>query len=103
MGLRIRLRVGYFKQNLDRFPPGSQARTIFVALYHYGIINADNGGNWFITGAASKSWDDENLDALKTVPGRAFVVVEANESTPPARARRPGCGLLSSRAARAAG
>jgi hypothetical protein len=34
-------------------------------------------GNWFITGAASKSWDDNDLDALKTVPGHAFAVVQA--------------------------
>src|SRR5262249_40221104 len=58
MGLRLRLRAGYFRRNLDRFPPGSQSRVIFVALYHYGIINADNGSNWFITGAASRRWDD---------------------------------------------
>jgi hypothetical protein len=77
MGLRLRLGAGYFHRNLDRFPPGSQSRVIFVALYHYGIINADNGGNWFITGAASKRWDDEDLDRLKSVPGRAFVVVRA--------------------------
>ena len=48
---------------------------IFKALYHYGIINADNGGsgsNWFITGARSKRWKDGDLNRLKTVPGTAF-------------------------------
>ena len=42
---------------------------IFKALYHYGIINADNGGtgaNWFITGARSKRWKDGDLNRLKT-------------------------------------
>ncbi len=53
---------------------------IFKALYHYGIINADNGGsgsNWFITGASSKRWRDGDLNRLKTVPGSAFVVVKS--------------------------
>jgi len=44
MGLRLRLSDRYYAANLDRFPRGSQARAIFKALYHYGIINADNGG-----------------------------------------------------------
>jgi hypothetical protein len=80
MGLRLRLSHGYFKRNLHRFPAGSQSRVIFEALYHYGIINADNGGtgaNWFITGASSKRWNDHDLDRLKTVPGSAFVVVDS--------------------------
>jgi hypothetical protein len=80
MGLRLRLSSKYFHNNLDRFPEGSQSRVIFEALYHYGIINADNGGsgsNWFITGARSKGWKDGDLNRLKTVPGRAFVVVQS--------------------------
>lgn len=80
MGLRLRLRHSYFRDNLHRFPRGSQARVIFRALFHYGIINADNGGtgaNWFITGARSRRWDDEDLNRLKTVPGSAFVVVDS--------------------------
>jgi hypothetical protein len=65
MGLRLRLRQGYFRANLHRFPGGSQSRVIFKALYQYGIINADNGGagaNWFITGASSKRWKDGDLN-----------------------------------------
>jgi hypothetical protein len=80
MGLRLRLSHHYFKHNLHRFPAHSESRVIFTALYHYGIINADNGGsgaNWFITGAASKRWRDGDLDRLKSVPGGAFVVVKS--------------------------
>ncbi len=80
MGLRLRLRGPYFERNLHRFPVGSQSRVIFQALYHYGIINADNGGsgsNWFITGASSKGWKDGDLNRLKTVPGAAFAVVDS--------------------------
>jgi hypothetical protein len=80
MGLRLRLSSAYFHDNLARFPSGSQSRVIFRALYHYGIINADNGGsgaNWFITGARSRRWKDGDLNRLKTVPGSAFVVVKS--------------------------
>jgi hypothetical protein len=80
MGLRLRLRHSYFRDNLHRFPRGSQSRVIFRALFHYGIVNADNGGtgaNWFITGARSKGWNDEDLNRLKTVPGTAFVAVDS--------------------------
>jgi hypothetical protein len=80
MGLRLRLSHSYFQHNLHRFPRGSQSRVIFKALYHYGIVNADNGGagaNWFITGASSKRWRDGDLNRLKTVPGTAFVVVDS--------------------------
>jgi hypothetical protein len=77
MGLRLRLSQGYYRNNLDRFPPDSQSRVIFEALYRYGIINTDNGSNWFITGASSKRWRDGDLNRLKSVPGRAFVVVKS--------------------------
>ncbi len=80
MGLRLRLSRRYFVNNLDRFPPGSESRVIFKALYRYGIITADNGGsgsNWFITGARSPAWSDGDLNRLKTVPGTAFVVVRS--------------------------
>jgi hypothetical protein len=87
MGLRMRLSQSYYESNLHRFPKGSQSRVIFTALYHYGIINADNGGpgsNWFITGASSKGWRDGDLNRLKSVPGTAFVVVrsQAGITTP---------------------
>jgi len=80
MGLRLRLSRHYFRRHLSDFPRGSQSRVVFKALYHYGIINADNGGpgaNWFITGASSKRWHDTDLDRLKGVPGSAFEVVRS--------------------------
>jgi len=77
MGLRMRLRRSYYEEHLADFDPGSQARPIFEALYRYGMIVADNGSNFFFTGAASAVWDDEDVGALKGVPGRAFVVVDS--------------------------
>ena len=48
---------------------------ILGALKRYGMIVADNGSDWYITGAADPRWNDEDLDQLKTVPGAAFEVV----------------------------
>ena len=71
MGLRLRLRADY---NLSGFH--GQSRVILEALKKYGLIVADNGSNWFITGAADSRWNDDDLDQLKTVPGTAFEVVD---------------------------
>ena len=71
MGLRLRLKAGY-----DISGYTGQARVILEALKQYGLIVADNGSNWFITGAADSRWDDDDLNQLKVVPGTAFEVVD---------------------------
>jgi hypothetical protein len=78
MGLRFRLKAGYNISNLT-----GQARAIAEALKKYGMIVADNGSNWFISGETSPGcWDDDNLNALKRIPGTAFEVIA---SPPPPR------------------
>jgi hypothetical protein len=72
MGTRLRLKAGY---GLGRF--SGPARAIAVALKRYGMIVADNGSNWYISGSSDRRWDDENLDQLKSIPGRAFEVVRS--------------------------
>jgi hypothetical protein len=72
LGLRLRLRAGY---GLGRF--SGAARTIAVAMRRYGLIVADNGSNWFISGTSDRRWDDSNLDQLKRIPGSAFEVVRS--------------------------
>ena len=71
MGLRLRLKASF-----DISGYTGQARVILEALKKYGLINADNGSNWFITGAADARWDDDDLNQLKGVPGSAFEVVD---------------------------
>jgi hypothetical protein len=71
MGLRLRLKA---KFPLTRYH--GQALVILKALKTYGMIVADNGSSWYITGAASPKWNDEDLDQLKSVPGAAFVAVD---------------------------
>ena len=50
---------------------------IASALKRYGMIVADNGSNWFISGASDHRWDDDDLDQLKAIPGSAFEVVRS--------------------------
>lgn len=76
MGLRLRLRAGY---NISGFY--GQARVVLEALRRYGMIVADNGTSWYISGATDPRWDDEDLDQLKTVPGSAFEVVQITPGT----------------------
>ena len=46
-------------------------------MKQYGLIVADNGSNWFISGTSDRRWPDENLDQLKSIPGAAFEVVRS--------------------------
>jgi len=54
---------------------------VLNALKRYGMIVADQGTSWYITGAADPRWDDEDLNQLKTIPGSAFEVVETGPIT----------------------
>jgi hypothetical protein len=72
MGLRLRLRADY-----DISGYTGHARVILEALRRYGMIVADNGTSWYISGATDPRWDDEDLDQLKEVPGSAFEVVKS--------------------------
>jgi hypothetical protein len=71
MGLRLRLRADY---DISHFT--GQSRVILEALKKYGMIVADNGSSWFISGAADPRWNDDDLNQLKTVPGAAFEAVD---------------------------
>jgi hypothetical protein len=73
MGTRLRLAASY---DISKLPP--QARVIAQAMKTYGIILADNGSPWFFQGASDARFDDDQLDALKTIPGSAFEVVDTS-------------------------
>jgi hypothetical protein len=75
MGLRLRLKAGY---GLGRFR--GAARAIALAMKRYGLIVADNGSNWFFSGTSDKRWNDDELNQLKQIPGRAFEVVRSRAS-----------------------
>ncbi len=70
MGLRVRL-----KANFDISGFTGASKVILQALKTYGMIVADNGSSWFISGATDSRWNDDDLNQLKTVPGSAFEAV----------------------------
>jgi len=68
--MRVRLKASF---DVSTFPPSAQV--ILQALKTYGMFVADNGSDWFISGAPDARWNDAELNTLKTVPGSAFEVV----------------------------
>ena len=71
MGLRLRLKAGY---SLVGFH--GESLVVLRALKRYGLIVADNGSSWYITGAPDPRWNDEDLEQIKRVPGSAFEAVQ---------------------------
>jgi hypothetical protein len=78
MGQRLRLKASFDTSGYPR-----QARVILNALKRYGMIVADNGSDWFISGAPSKGWDNDELNALKRVDGSNFEVVDTSRLPKP--------------------
>jgi hypothetical protein len=74
MGQRLRLRKGY---DISRFP--RQARIVLKALKRYGMILADNGSSWYVSGAPDPRWSNDQLHELQRVPGSAFEVVDTSK------------------------
>ena len=70
MGERLRLKRSVVLSGLPR-----QARVVARAMKEYGVIVADNGSDWFVTGSPHRGWDDEQLNALKALRGSDFEVV----------------------------
>ena len=70
MGMRVRLKANF---DISGFPPS--ARVILQALKTYGMILADNGGNWFVSGAPDRRWNDGELETLKRVTGKNFEII----------------------------
>jgi hypothetical protein len=73
MGLRVRLRASF---DTSGFPP--QSRVVLAALKRYGMILADNGSDWFVSGAPSPGWSNDDLHSLSRVKGSDFEVVDTS-------------------------
>jgi hypothetical protein len=71
MGLRLRLRGDF---DTTTFPP--QARVVLEALKLYGMMLADNGSNWYISGAPDSHWSNDDLHTLGRVKGSDFEVID---------------------------
>ena len=77
MGLRLRLKAGFDTSGFPR-----QARAVLVALKRYGMIVADNGSSWFVSGAPDPRWSNDDLHTLGRVHGSDFEVVDTTSLHP---------------------
>ena len=71
MGMRVRLKATF---DISGFSPAMQV--ILRAMKTYGLIVADNGSNWYISGAPDPRWNDSELATLSRVKGSDFEVVQ---------------------------
>ena len=76
-GLRVRLKAGF-----DLSPYSGPARTVLTALQRYGLILADQGSPWYVTGTSNPGWA-EVLSQLRDRPvrGRDFEVIRLGSIT----------------------
>jgi hypothetical protein len=77
MGLRVRLKASV---DISGFP--RQARIVLQALKTYGMILADNGSNWYISGAPDPHWSNDALHTIGRITGSDFEVVDTTSLHP---------------------
>src|SRR5436190_4768656 len=73
MGMRVRLKSTF---NINNPAFSANVRVILRAMQKYGMILADNGSNWYVTGTHDPLWNDEELGALSMVHGSDMEVVQ---------------------------
>jgi hypothetical protein len=74
MGMRVRLKADV---DISGFPP--LAQVILTALKKYGMLLAQNGGDWYMNGAHHPRWNDKEINTLKRIKGQQFEVVRMKE------------------------
>ena len=72
MGMRVRLKASYVIPSSF----SAETRAILQAMKTYGMLVADNGSNWYISGAPDERWNNDKLvSELGSVKGSYFEVV----------------------------
>jgi hypothetical protein len=71
LGQRFRLKADF---DMSGFSP--EVQVILTALKKYGMMLADNGSSWFISGAPDERWDNDILRELKQLKGDDFEAVD---------------------------
>ncbi|MCC7189378.1 MAG: hypothetical protein IT312_11605, partial [Anaerolineales bacterium] len=62
--------------DISGFPPEMQI--LLQAMKTYGIVLADNGSNWYVSGAPDERWDNDMLHLLDVLTGDDFEVVDTS-------------------------
>jgi len=73
MGARFRLKASF---DISGYPP--QMQVILRAMKEYGILLADNGSDWYISGVPDESWDNDMLHLLDALRGSDFEAVDTS-------------------------
>lgn len=73
MGAMFRLKASY---DISGFP--APMRVILTAMKQYGIILADNGTDWYVSGAPDERWDNDMLHLLDVLTGNNFEAVDTS-------------------------
>lgn len=73
LGARFRLKASY---PIESFPP--ELQVILQAMKTYGIVLADNGSNWYVSGAPDERWDNNSLHVLDALTGNDFEAVDTS-------------------------
>ncbi|HTX65014.1 MAG TPA: hypothetical protein VMD31_04530 [Opitutaceae bacterium] len=71
MGMRVRLKAGV---DISGFP--ADVQVILTALKRYGMLLADNGGGFYVSGAPDPRWNDADINTMKQLHGSDFEVVQ---------------------------
>lgn len=72
MGQRFRLKASV---DITGFP--TQSQVLLRAMQQYGLILADNGSNWYISGAPDPGWNDDQLvSSFRKLTGNDFEAVD---------------------------
>jgi hypothetical protein len=73
MGARFRLRAGF---DISVYSAANQI--ILRALQKYGMMLADNGSAWYLSGAPDSRWDNNDLHNLGLIKGSDFEAVDVS-------------------------
>jgi hypothetical protein len=92
MGQRFRLRADF---DVRGYPP--EVQMILRAMKRYGLILADNGASWYISGAPDERWDNDALHALHAVHGSDFEAVDVTSLMLDPDSARAACRYMRSR------
>ena len=90
MGLRLRLKASVNISGMSARP-----RAIAQAMKTYGIILADNGADWYVSGTQDDRWDNNELQQVNALKGSDFEVVDTSSmivNLASGRVANPDCG-----------
>ena len=78
LGLEDAVHLGNEVLQVEGLGQQFRLRAGATALQRYGMLLADNGSNWYLSGAPDPKWDNDDLRALKQLQGSDFEVVDTS-------------------------